>query len=101
MSNVTVAVPLDTLAVLLTAFVLKHVGLADPGFGANVKTLTGKTITLDGDASATITINSSGTNVTEHIFANARLGEIIYRIVDPQIKSDAYGEGAIRHHWTP
>merc|ERR1712012_870683 len=43
----------------------------------------------------TMTINPTGANVTEHIYANERQGEIIYRIVDPKTKSETDDERVI------
>ena len=42
-----------------------------------------------------MTINPTGANVTEHIYANERQGEIIYRIVDPKTKRETDDERAI------
>jgi len=42
-----------------------------------------------------MTINPTGANVTEHIYANERQGEIIYRIVDPKTKSETDDERVI------
>merc|ERR550525_883868 len=43
----------------------------------------------------TMTINPTGANVTEHIYANERQGEIIYRIVDPKTKRETDDERVI------
>merc|ERR1712242_417612 len=42
-----------------------------------------------------MTINPTGANVTEHIYANERKGEIIYRIVDPKTKRETEDERVI------
>merc|ERR1712062_784701 len=42
-----------------------------------------------------MTINPTGANVTEHIYANERQGEIIYRIVDPKTKRETDDERVI------
>merc|ERR1712079_106573 len=42
-----------------------------------------------------MTINPTGANVTEHIYANERKGEIIYRIVDPKTKMETDDERVI------
>merc|ERR1719346_619547 len=42
-----------------------------------------------------MTINPTGANVTEHIYANERQGEIIYRIVDPKTKRETEDERVI------
>merc|ERR1712012_1348798 len=42
-----------------------------------------------------MTINSSGTSVQEHIYASERKGEIIYRIVDPGTKRETDDERVI------
>merc|ERR1712079_342293 len=42
-----------------------------------------------------MTINPTGANVTEHIYANERRGEIIYRIVDPKTKMETDDERVI------
>merc|ERR1719512_569730 len=43
----------------------------------------------------TMTINSTGARVQEHIYASERKGEIIYRIVDPNTKAETDDERVI------
>jgi len=42
-----------------------------------------------------MTINSTGASVQEHIYANERKGEIIYRVVDPATKAESDDERVI------
>merc|ERR1712012_1251424 len=42
-----------------------------------------------------MTINSSGAKVEEHIYANERKGEIMYRVVDPKTKRETDDERVI------